>query len=82
MKDKDGMKEGFMNIQVYFMIIWYILMLPIVFKLLLSLRLENLFKRGSKQSEIILLYAILTVSISKLFLDYFSDIFLLIKEIF
>ena len=28
-----------MNIQAYFMIIWYILMLPIVFKVLMSLRL-------------------------------------------
>ena len=32
-----------MNIQAYFMIIWYILMLPIVFKVLMSLRLEQLF---------------------------------------
>ncbi|MDO4925824.1 MAG: hypothetical protein Q3980_09190 [Turicibacter sp.] len=71
-----------MNIQVYFMIIFYILMLPIVFKVLMSLRLEQLFKRGTGRSEIILLYLILTISISKLFLDYFVDIFTLIKEIF
>lgn len=71
-----------MNIQVYFMIIFYILMLPIVFKVLISLRLEQLFKRGTGRSEIILLYLILTISISKLFLDYFVDIFTLIKEIF
>ena len=71
-----------MNIKVYFMIIFYILMLPIVFKVLMSLRLEQLFKRGTGKSEIILLYFILTVSISKLFLDYFVDIFSLIKEIF
>ncbi len=71
-----------MNIQVYFMIIFYILMLPIVFKVLMSLRLEQLFKSGTGRSEIILLYLILTISISKLFLDYFVDIFTLIKEIF
>lgn len=71
-----------MNIQVYFMIIFYILMLPIVFKVLMSLRLEQLFKRGTGRSDIILLYLILTISISKLFLDYFVDIFTLIKEIF
>ena len=71
-----------MNIQTYFMVIWYILMLPLVFKVLLSLRLEQLFKRGTGRSEIILLYIILTVSISKLFLDYFVDIFTLMKQIF
>ena len=43
-----------MNIKVYFMIIFYILMLPIVFKVLMSLRLEQLFKRGTGKSEIIL----------------------------
>lgn len=75
-------EENLMNIQVYFMIIFYILMLPIVFKVLMSLRLEQLFKRGTGRSEIILLYLILTISISKLFLDYFVDIFTLIKEIF
>lgn len=71
-----------MNIQTYFMVIWYILMLPLVFKVLLSLRLEQLFKRGTGRSEVILLYIILTVSISKLFLDYFVDIFSLMKQIF
>ena len=58
-----------MNFQAYFMIIWYILMLPIVFKLILSLRLESLFKRGSDRYTIVLLYLIITVSLSKLFLD-------------
>ena len=48
-----------MNIQAYFMIIWYILMLPIVFKVLMSLRLEQLFKKGTGRQEIILLYMIL-----------------------
>ena len=71
-----------MNIQAYFMIIWYIFMLPIVFKVLMSLRLEQLFKIGTGRQEIILLYMILTVSISKLFLGYFTDIFSLIKQIF
>ncbi len=71
-----------MNFQAYFMIIWYILMLPIVFKLILSLRLESLFKRGSDRYTIILLYLIITVSLSKLFLDYFTDIFYLLKQIF
>ena len=66
-----------MNFQAYFMIIWYILMLPIVFKLILSLRLESLFKRGSDRYTIVLLYLIITVSLSKLFLDYFTDIFYL-----
>ncbi|BEH91740.1 MAG: hypothetical protein HFE53_06250 [Turicibacter sp.] len=71
-----------MNFQAYFMIIWYILMLPIVFKLILSLRLESLFKRGSDRYTIVLLYLIITVSLSKLFLDYFTDIFYLLKQIF
>ena len=71
-----------MNFQAYFMIIWYILMLPIVFKLILSLRLESLFKRGSDRYTIVLLYSIITVSLSKLFLDYFTDIFYLFKQIF
>ncbi len=71
-----------MNLQAYFMIIWYILMLPLVFKVLLSLRLEQLFKKGTGRNEVVLLYLILTVSISKLFLDYFIDIFTLIKQIF
>lgn len=71
-----------MNINVYFTVIFYILMLPIVFKVLMSLRLEQLFKRGTGKNEVIILYIILTVSISKLFLDYFIDIFTLIKEIF
>ncbi|MEE1237330.1 MAG: hypothetical protein UHI85_04565, partial [Turicibacter sp.] len=75
-------EEILLNIQIYFMVIWYILMLPLVFKVLLSLRLEQLFKRGTGRSEIILLYIILTVSISKLFLDYFVDIFSLMKQIF
>ena len=76
------MEEILLNIQTYFMVIWYILMLPLVFKVLLALRLDQLFKRGTGQSEIILLYIILTVSISKLFLDYFVDIFSLMKQIF
>ena len=46
-----------MNIHAYFTVIWYIIMLPIVFKMLLSMRLEQLFKRGS-QTEIRLLYII------------------------
>ena len=71
-----------MNFQAYFMIIWYILMLPIVFKLILSLRLESLFKRGSDRYTIVLLYLIITVRLSKLFLDYFTDIFYLLKQIF
>ena len=71
-----------MNFQAYFMIIWYILMLPIVFKLILSLRLESLFKRGSDRYTIVLVYLIITVSLSKLFLDYFTDIFYLLKQIF
>ena len=71
-----------MNIQAYFMIIWYILMLPIVFKVLMSLRLKQPLKKGTGRQEIILLYMILTVSISKLFLGYFTDIFSLIKQIF
>ena len=76
------MEEILLNIQTYFMVIWYILMLPLVFKVLLALRLYQLFKRGTGQSEIILLYIILTVSISNLFLDYFVDIFSLMKQIF
>jgi len=71
-----------MNIQAYFLIIFYILMLPIVFKVLSSLRLESFFKKGTRPSEIVLLYFILTVSISKLFLDYFVDIFTLAMQIF
>ena len=71
-----------MNFQAYFMIIWYILMLPIVFKLILSLRLDSLFKRGSDRYTIVVLYLIITVSLSKLFLDYFTDIFYLLKQIF
>lgn len=56
-------------------------MLPIVFKMLLGLRLEQLFKRGT-QTEIRLLYIILTVSISKLFVDYFIDLFNVLAKIF
>ena len=71
-----------MNIQAYFLIIFYILMLPIVFKVLTSLRLESFFKKGTHPREIVILYFILTVSISKLFLDYFIDIFNLAIQIF
>ena len=70
-----------MNIHDYFTVIWYIVMLPIVFKMLLSMRLEQLFKRGS-QTEIRLLYIILTVCISKLFVDYFIDLFNVLAQIF
>ncbi len=70
-----------MNIHAYFTVIWYIVMLPIVFKMLLSMRLEQLFKRGS-QTEIRLLYIILTVCISKLFVDYFIDLFNVLAQIF
>lgn len=70
-----------MNIHAYFTVVWYIIMLPIVFKMLLGLRLEQLFKRGT-QTEIRLLYIILTVSISKLFVDYFIDLFNVLAQIF
>ena len=70
-----------MNIHAYFTVVWYIIMLPIVFKMLLGLRLEQLFKRGT-QTEIRLLYIILTVSISKLFVDYFIDLFNVLAKIF
>ncbi|MGL4336389.1 MAG: DUF1146 family protein [Turicibacter sp.] len=70
-----------MNIEAYFTIVWYIIMLPIVFKTLLALRLEELFKKGATV-EIKLLYILLTVCISKLFVEYFLDIFMLVKEIF
>lgn len=70
-----------MNIHAYFTVIWYTIMLPIVFKMLLSMRLEQLFKRGS-QTEICLLYIILTVCISKLFVDYFIDLFNALAQIF
>ena len=71
-----------MNVQAYFMIIWYILVLPIVFKMLMSLQLEKLFKRGTHRNDVIILYIVLTVSISKLFIDYFIDICTLLKSIF
>ena len=71
-----------MNVQAYFMIIWYILVLPIVFKMLMSLQLEKLFKRGTHRNDVIILYIVLTVSNSKLFIDYFIDIFTLLKSIF
>ena len=71
-----------MNVQAYFMIIWYILVLPIVFKMLMSLQPEKLFKRGTHRNDVIILYIVLTVSISKLFIDYFIDIFTLLKSIF
>lgn len=70
-----------MNIHAYFTVVWYIVMLPIVFKMLLGLRLEQLFKRGT-QTEIRLLYIILTVSISKLFVEYFIDLFNVLAQIF
>lgn len=70
-----------MNIHAYFTVVWYIIMLPIVFKMLLGLRLEQLFKRGT-QTEIRLLYIIITVSISKLFVDYFIDLFNVLAQIF
>ncbi|HAX73929.1 MAG TPA: hypothetical protein DCY20_10440 [Firmicutes bacterium] len=70
-----------MNIQAYFTIIWYIVMLPIVWKVLLATRLEQLFKKGST-FEIKFLYIILTVVISKLFVDYFLTLFTLIKQIY
>lgn len=70
-----------MNIHAYCTVVWYIIMLPIVFKMLLGLRLEQLFKRGT-QTEIRLLYIILTVSISKLFVDYFIDLFNVLAQIF
>jgi len=70
-----------LNIHAYFTVVWYIIMLPIVFKMLLGLRLEQLFKRGT-QTEIRLLYIILTVSISKLFVDYFIDLFNVLAKIF
>ena len=71
-----------MNVQAYFMIIWYILVLPIVFKMLMSLQLEKLFKGWTHRNDAIILYIVLTVSISKLFIDYFIDIFTLLKSIF
>ena len=51
-------EESLMNINVYFTVIFYILMLPIVFKVLMSLRLEQLFKRGTGKNEVIILYII------------------------
>lgn len=71
-----------MNVYAFFMVIWYILVLPLVFKMLLSLRLEQLFKKGTHRNDIIILYIVLTISLSKLFIDYFIDIFSLMKQLF
>ncbi len=70
-----------MDFKVYFTIIWYIVMLPIVFKVLLALRLEQFFKKGATV-EIKLGYVLATVIISKLFVDYFVEIESLVRQIF
>ena len=69
-----------MDVQLYFSIVWYIIMLPIVFKVLLAMRFEELFKKGST-TEIRLFYMIATVVVTKLFVDYFIDLGHLIQDI-
>ena len=71
-----------MNVHAFFQIVFYILMLPIVFRVLLSMRLETLFKKGVRQSHVLALYFLLSISISKLVLDYFIDIIFLLISLF
>ena len=69
-----------MNVLTYFTIVWYILMLPVVFRVLLAVRFDHFFKKGATV-EIKLFYMIATVVISKIFVDYFIDLGQLLQQI-
>jgi len=71
-----------MNIHAYFQIIFHILMLPISFRILTALRLEQFFKKGTQRQVIVALYFIVSVALSQLFLAYFNQVFYLISQIF
>jgi len=71
-----------LNFHAYFQIIFHILMLPISFRILTAMRLEELFKKGTQRQVIVALYFILSVAISQLFLAYFYQIFALVSQIF
>ena len=71
-----------MNFHAYFKIIFYILILPISFRMLMALRLEDLFKRGTPRQVIVAFYFLMSVAVSQLFISYFIQVFTLVSQIF
>jgi len=71
-----------MNIHAYFQIIFHILMLPVSFRVLTALRIEELFKKGTQRQVIIGFYFIATVALTQQFLNYFYHVFDLVFQIF
>ena len=71
-----------MNVHAYFQIIFYIMMLPVSFKVLTSMRLEEYFKRGTQRQVIVAFYFIASIALSQLFIDYFVRVISLAFQIF
>ena len=71
-----------MNPTPLFIVFLHLALLPLVFKMLQFMRLDEAFKRHTPPNVIIFMYLLLTVAITQLVLGYFITIFEHLSEVF
>jgi len=64
-----------------FIVLLYIVTLPLMFHLLRYIRLEELFKRRTPPEIIAMLYIVISIAMTQLVLGYFISLFTTIGEI-
>ena len=71
-----------MNPTPLFIVFVHLIALPLVFKMLQYVRLDEIFKSHTPPNFIILMYFLLTIAITQLVIGYFVAIFTGLSEVF
>ncbi|MCL2560116.1 MAG: hypothetical protein FWE07_06475 [Turicibacter sp.] len=71
-----------MNPTPLFVVFLYIVLLPVVFKVLQYTRLDEMFKRKTPPNFMVLMYVLLTIAITQLVVGYFVAVFGWLGEVF
>jgi len=71
-----------MNSTPLLIVLIHLMSLPVIFKALQYVRLDEIFKRHTPPSFIILMYLLLTIAIAQLVIGYFVTIFTRLSEVF
>lgn len=71
-----------MNPTPLFIVFLHLVLLPLVFKVLQYVRLDEMFKRHTPPNLIIFMYFLLTIAITQLVIGYFVTILTQLSEVF
>lgn len=71
-----------MNPTPLFIVFMHLMLLPLVFKVLQYVRIDEIFKSHTPTNLIILMYFLLTIAITQLVIGYFVTIFAQLNEVF